>query len=34
MVARTIYLNAVDPLAPEIEIDDSQIGDDDGRKRR
>lgn len=34
MVARTIYLNAVDPLAPEIEIDDSQAGDDDAGMRR
>jgi hypothetical protein len=29
MVARTIYLNAVDPLAPEIEIDDRPAGDDE-----
>jgi tetratricopeptide (TPR) repeat protein len=33
MVARTIYLNAVDPLAPEIEIDDRPAGDDDVRKQ-
>jgi hypothetical protein len=33
MVARTIYLNAVDPLSPEIEIDDRPAGDDDDRKQ-
>jgi tetratricopeptide (TPR) repeat protein len=34
MVARTIYLNAVDPLAPEIEIDDSPAGDDDDDRKQ
>lgn len=33
MVARTIYLNAVDPVVPEIEIDDRQAGDDPDRKQ-
>jgi hypothetical protein len=32
MVARTIYLNAVDPVEPEIEIDDRPPGYDDDRK--
>jgi tetratricopeptide (TPR) repeat protein len=34
MVARTIYLNAVDPVEPVIEIDDRQVGDDDDRDRK
>ena len=32
-IARAIYLDAVNPVAPEVEIDDRQPGDDDNYDR-
>jgi len=32
-IARSIYLDAVDPVAPEVEIDDRQAGDDGEREQ-